>query len=90
VRVGKFYITKEALEGEYAYKVFSLLEFVPYRVEFLGYNGLVEYIGTSPMFFNAIEGEAPAEYNIIIIRDDTDPIKPLFSIEVDVKKVGNK
>lgn len=74
-RAGKFYITQELIESNITEieEVFSLLRFVPFRVEFL-YPNRFEYIGTSHLFREIEQGEVPPEYILIIIKSEDNKI----------------
>jgi hypothetical protein len=75
MKLGKFFFDRDLIEDDDAARViFKLLEFVPYRTEYLGYNGKVEYIGTSPKFKDVSKAVEAPEYTIIIHHDDNDEI----------------
>ena len=75
MRMGKFFFDRDLIEDDDAARViFGLLEFVPYRTEYLGYDGTVEYIGTSPKFKEVVVGQKAPEYTIIIHHDDDNEI----------------
>lgn len=65
-RIGKFMVTIDLIEKsiESVAETLKLLEFVPLRVECLGWGGSYEYIGISPLFDEIDEGSLPTLYMI--------------------------
>lgn len=71
-RMGKFFILESLMrkEPEMVSKILSKMEFVPFRVECLGYDyNKYEYIGTSPLFEIVPEGQKPPLYNIKVHKE---------------------
>lgn len=80
MRMGKFYIDMFEVENN-PHEVFSLIKFVPYRVECLHYNAQYEYIGTSPLFREVPAGEVMPEYDLQINRDEAGDISQVLAQE---------
>lgn len=82
-RLGKFYISRQVIDGPEIPEVFKQLSFVPYRVELLADRDEFEYIGTSPAFEELEKGKSVPTYNIILenkYNKDTD--------KTEIKKVS--
>ena len=69
-RMGKFYVNNALHEDHEFYKVLQSIEFVPYRVEFLGYDNSIEMIGTSPFFEPLEQGIEVPVYNLEVSFDE--------------------
>ncbi len=65
-RLGKFYISKAAVEEKETPDILARMGFVPWRVEFLAHRNNFEYIGTSKLFDEHKIGYTVPEYQIII------------------------
>ena len=65
-KMGKFYVSYEAVDSGRIAPALTKMQFVPFRVELLAYADKFEYIGTSPLFKEHDPGTVISEYNIII------------------------
>lgn len=65
-RLGKFYMSREAIDGEGMPEVFSRLKFVPYHVTFLADMNNFSLIGTSPAFDELEVGIRAPTYTIVV------------------------
>ena len=65
-RIGKFYVSDELIKENSFAKLLAKMEFIPLRVEHLGYEGRFEYIGTSPLFNEHRDGMLLYEYDITV------------------------
>ena len=66
MRIGKFYVHYNLVESGKVAPALAFMEFVPLRVECIGYYRKYEYIGLSPLFDETPEGQMAPEYEIIV------------------------
>ena len=72
-RLGKFEINNEFLFTETCEKIaslFKVMDFIPLRVECLGYKDVTEYVGISPLFEYCEEGSKPHFYTLVIVHNE--------------------
>lgn len=69
-RIGKFYITIEAVDSGSIAEILGDLGFVPHRVECLFHKDKFEYIGTSHKFKAVVEGHEIPEYLIDVSHNE--------------------
>jgi len=77
-RIGKFQMDEELMRGDSAQKIFGVMAFVPYRVEFLAYNFRFECIGVSHIFEPFQEGLLVPEYEIVVTEHEDPAIDELI------------
>lgn len=68
-RLGKFYVSRDAISEPDTPKILALMEFVPWRVELLAYRKDFEMIGTSKIFPEHNFGYTVPEYQIVIHQE---------------------
>ena len=70
MKIGKLLVTKELVNSAHATTLFSLIGFVPVRVELMYMYNRFEMIGISDLFEELPECAVAPTYNIIITSDD--------------------
>jgi hypothetical protein len=65
-KMGKFYVSYEAVDSGRIAPALAKMQFVPFRVEALHYADRFEYVGTSPLFQEMDPATVIPEYDIII------------------------
>ncbi len=83
-RLGKFIATHDFMAGSSAPEVFSIMGFVPLRVESLGYNGTFECIGLCHLFNPLEDGFKVPEYRLEISEHEDPDIDELVVIAVAI------
>ncbi len=76
-RIGKFNISQDFIEQniEEVAEIFTILKFVPMRVESLFVNGTIEMIGYSHMFKEIEKKMCAPEYEINITKKEDGTIE---------------
>lgn len=67
-RFGKFYVSREILEGEDFSEVLAKMKFVPYHVNCVHMGDTFVFTGVSPLFDEVLEGRAIMVYGINVTR----------------------
>lgn len=69
-RIGKFYVSRDAVWSGDFLPVLKALDFIPMRAEYLDYKNVFEYIGYSPLFEVKKIGDEVSEYEIIVHKTE--------------------
>jgi len=75
-KIGKFRISAKLIRKDpnIIAEAFSIIKFVPLRIEMIFYSDEIEYIGLSNRFEEVNEEAKPYKYDILIIGQDNDLI----------------